>query len=165
MKSDRPVLDIKPSPYDNALDAISAIAILVLFGITTYNYNSLPDQIPIHFNIKGEADAWGRKITIFILPVIGLLLFAGFRTLYMKPHKFNYIKTITKKNAQHQYTIAIRMMRTLAVICLLVFSYIVWSIIRAANGVSDGLGTPFMIISVGAMFSCIGYYFWESVRD
>jgi len=158
MRSKRPIIDIVPSSYDMIMEAISVIATLVLFGITAYNYNSLPDQIPIHFNLKGEADAWGDKITIFILPVIGLLLFAGFRTMYAKPHKFNYLKTITKENAERQYTIAIRMMKTLVAIILIMFVFIVRSIIQGAQNGTDSLGISFMVISVGAIFGCITYY-------
>ena len=44
-----------------------------------YVYPSLPDTIPTHFNIKGEADAYGGKDSIFLGPgimaIVGLFVF------------------------------------------------------------------------------------------
>ena len=36
----------------------------------------LPDQVPIHFNIKGEADDWGLKwVNAIALPLLGIGLY------------------------------------------------------------------------------------------
>ena len=44
-----------------------------------YVYPNLPDTIPTHFNISGEADAYGGKDTIFLGPgimaVVGIFVF------------------------------------------------------------------------------------------
>ena len=48
--------------------------VLILIGIpfiyATYLYPSLPEIIPTHFNIKGEADGFGGKDSIYLGPVI-----------------------------------------------------------------------------------------------
>jgi uncharacterized membrane protein len=50
--------------------------ILALFAATVAYaalvYPSLPDRIPIHWNIRGEVDGWGSRNTIFLGP--GLIL-------------------------------------------------------------------------------------------
>ena len=46
------------------------ILILVPFAYAYYLYPSLPYRIPTHFNASGEADAWGHKSSIFLLPLI-----------------------------------------------------------------------------------------------
>jgi len=46
------------------------ILILVPFAYAYYLYPSLPYRIPTHFNASGEADAWGHKSSIFLLPSI-----------------------------------------------------------------------------------------------
>ena len=43
-------------------------------------YNSLPQEVPIHFNWKGEADDWADKTMLFLLPA-GLCLFIYFLML------------------------------------------------------------------------------------
>jgi uncharacterized membrane protein len=49
---------------------IILIFILVPFAYAYYLYPSLPYRIPTHFNASGEADAWGHKSSIFLLPFI-----------------------------------------------------------------------------------------------
>lgn len=46
------------------------ILIAIPMGYAFYLYPSLPNTIPIHFNIKGEVDGWGDRESIFLLPVI-----------------------------------------------------------------------------------------------
>jgi uncharacterized membrane protein len=50
------------------------IYVLLLIGIpfiyATYLYPSLPEIIPTHFNIKGEADGFGGKDSIYLGPSI-----------------------------------------------------------------------------------------------
>ena len=52
-----------------------------------YLYLHLPETIPIHFNIAMKADNWGRKETIFLLPIVIVILCFGFsrRILDSKP--------------------------------------------------------------------------------
>ena len=58
------------------------VFILVPFGYAYYIYPSLPDTIPTHFNASGEADAWGSKDSIFMLPIImGVVSLLVFFTL------------------------------------------------------------------------------------
>jgi uncharacterized membrane protein len=43
---------------------------------TGWFYSGLPDQIPIHWNIRGEVDGYGGKWTLFLLPafMVGMLV-------------------------------------------------------------------------------------------
>ena len=58
---------------------IALILLAIPFGYAAYIYPSLPETIPTHFNIKGEADAYGGKNSIFLGPgimsVVGLFVF------------------------------------------------------------------------------------------
>ncbi|MBL8027417.1 MAG: DUF1648 domain-containing protein [Fibrobacteres bacterium] len=51
--------------------------ILVLSQIITaiFLYGSLPDVVPIHWNIRGEIDNYGDKAAIFLLPFVSLFIF------------------------------------------------------------------------------------------
>jgi uncharacterized membrane protein len=46
------------------------VFIALPFAYAFYLYPSLPLRIPIHFNIKGEADGWGSPESIFLSPAI-----------------------------------------------------------------------------------------------
>ncbi|MER2000695.1 MAG: DUF1648 domain-containing protein, partial [Lysinibacillus sp.] len=43
---------------------LSGVLLIIIY------WSKLPDTVPIHFNIKGEADGWGSKYTLIILPFI-----------------------------------------------------------------------------------------------
>lgn len=49
---------------------IVLLFIIAPFVYAYYLYPSLPYKIPTHFNASGEADAWGHKSSIFLLPFI-----------------------------------------------------------------------------------------------
>jgi len=40
------------------------IIILVPFAYLGFSWNQLPDRIPVHFNLEGEANGWGSKFTL-----------------------------------------------------------------------------------------------------
>ena len=54
------------------------VFITLPFAYALYLYPSLPSSIPIHFNIKGEADGWGSAESIFLSPAI-----MGFTSLFV----------------------------------------------------------------------------------
>ena len=43
---------------------------LLPFAYALYLYPTLPNKIPMHFNLKGEVDGWGSKESIYLLPAI-----------------------------------------------------------------------------------------------
>jgi uncharacterized membrane protein len=58
---------------------VAVLLILVTTAATAWLSSSLPDQIPSHWNIRGEVDGYGGKWTLYIFPVlmVGMLgLFA-----------------------------------------------------------------------------------------
>lgn len=49
---------------------IAFILVAIAGGAPAWLYGSLPDQIPSHWNIRGEVDGYGGKWTLFIFPVM-----------------------------------------------------------------------------------------------
>ena len=50
---------------------IIALGMAVLpFAYAFYLYPTLPNKIPMHFNLNGEVDGWGSKESIYLLPCI-----------------------------------------------------------------------------------------------
>jgi uncharacterized membrane protein len=44
--------------------------IIIPFTYATYLYPTLPNKIPMHFNLNGEVDGWGSRESIYLLPSI-----------------------------------------------------------------------------------------------
>lgn len=126
---------------DKITEAIGWIGIIGIWVFTLLNYAELPEQIPIHNNLAGEADNFGSKSYIILLPVIATVLFLGMTLLNKYPHRFNYPSIITPHNAVAQYTNATRMIRFLKVSIVLIFGLLVYETLNYVDGDVDGLGT------------------------
>ena len=63
---------------DHALQILIALALVVnlaLFGYLAIRFESLPDNLPLHFDVSGLPDRIDVKSGIFGLPIIGLVVF------------------------------------------------------------------------------------------
>ena len=52
---------------------VSLIPLIYMMYIILANMSTLPEKIPMHFNIKGKADAYYTKKLLWIFPLICLL--------------------------------------------------------------------------------------------
>lgn len=149
-KSQRPKLTIDKTSTDRWMDGLSLLLLIALVVLPAYYYGSLPDRIPTHFNNAGEADGFGSKSMIWMLPAIGIAMYIMLTFLQRIPHKFNYLQEITMDNAEKQYRGGLAIMRFLKLWCTLIFLYITYGSIQTALGNAEGLGkyfTAFVLIT------------------
>lgn len=162
-KSERPKFQIPLQPMDYILEVLAILGLIFLFGSSAFYYDQLPEQIPIHFGPSGAPDGYGSKTALWLLPVIGLLIYSFMTVINRRPEGFNYLVKITPENAERQYTMATRMIRRLKAFVVLLFAYLVWRTIHIANGEAESLqgwllpvvlvvtlGTTFFYISQAA---------------
>lgn len=147
----RPKIELIRSPLDNVLEWASKILLVVMWGLTLYAFLKSPITIPIHFNAAGQADNYGNKATLLILPILGTIIYFGLTQLNKYPHIFNYMTKITKDNAERQYTISTRLLRFIKFVILLIFSSIVLFTYLTTIGVTNGLGLWFLPLVEGLL--------------
>lgn len=135
---------IKRISIDNFFEIAGWFAVVLIWGITLVNFSQLPDKIPTHFNFSGDADGFGHKSTILLLPIIAIILYLRLNALVKSPHTFNYPFTVTENNVEKVYFYSTRMLRYLKFILMVVFNIIVFRTIEQAKGNSQGLGTWFL---------------------
>lgn len=70
------------------------LLIMMISYITAFiAYFYLPQTIPTHWNLQGEADQWGHRWNIFFMPILTSVLLLGFYvTKRIDPHHNNYQK-------------------------------------------------------------------------
>ncbi|WP_224490961.1 DUF1648 domain-containing protein [Robertkochia flava] len=147
---------------------IELSSLILLFGMWVYiliNYQELPDKIPTHYNFHGEADAFGSKNSIFIIPVIATFLYLGLFLLNRFPHILNYPKKITPDNARKQYALMTRMIRVLNLIILATFLIIAIKTINYTEENSKGFGSWLMILILITPLLPIIYYNLKSIKE
>lgn len=165
LKGNRPLHRIDMQPFDWILEGLTIVALVSFFGILLYQYRLLPDTIPTHFNSSGKPDDYGRKDAIWVLPVIALVTYAILTMVSRFPQSFNFPVNITHANAKKQYTMAIRLIRILKLIVVLIFFYIGIGTVSVARNQDQTIGLWFLPVVLGLTLLPIGIYFFLSQRS
>ena len=87
---------------------INIICLIQIAGIVIYlivAWDSIPDQIPGHFNASGEVNRWDSKGTLFLLPGIALVMLIVMSVVERFPHLWNTGVRITEENKFRVYAV------------------------------------------------------------
>ncbi|NER16145.1 DUF1648 domain-containing protein [Spongiivirga citrea] len=160
---DRPKIKIEKDVLDVFLETLGLAFIIIILVLPIVYYNQLPEKIPTHFGADGTADDFGSKSSIWLLPILGTVMFFGLFMLNKYPHIFNYPQKITAENAKKQYQNATKLIRFLNTSIALVFAYITYSTINVAIGKQSGLGSYFLIAFLVLIFIPIFYFLYRSI--
>ena len=163
--NERPKLKLELTRFDRILEYAGWLGLLIVWLYTLINYAELPGTIPVHFNITGEADRFGDKINILILPVVATVIFIALTYLNKFPHKLNYPVRITQENALTQYTFATRLVRTVKTLIVLIFGLIIYRTIQTAHGIAEGFGVWFLIAVLAPFFLLLPYFLYKALKN
>lgn len=158
----RPKIELEQTPADRILEGVAAAGLIVLWVLPAAYYNDLPDTIATHFNAAGEADGYGPRITLWLLPLIGLGLYIGLTLVNRYPRIFNYPVKITPENAERQYQLATRLIRMLKTGIMWLFTYLCWLIVNSASSGQATLNPVFLWIVMGSVSGMIMWYMWRA---
>src|SRR5690625_1255473 len=98
----RPKLNLKITPLELILNGVTLVLFIGSMVYLLFVWQSLPSEVPAHYNALGEVDRWGSKWEMLILPIIATVLWIGMTILDMYPHVYNYI-ILTEENVLFQY--------------------------------------------------------------
>ena len=140
---------------------VNTVLIIAMAVYAITNFASLPAEIPMHFNAKGEVDGWGNKAVLFVVPGCAVFLFFMMNIIgTLKPSSYNFPVPLTKENAKQQVNLAREMMQGLNLAIFVMLFYILWRMVAIAKGASGGLGTGFMVFFLALIFGILGYYMY-----
>jgi len=159
----QPVIEMKRTGFEKMMDIIG----LIVFGISLIylltQWSSLPDKVPIHYNLAGVPDGWGGKWTIIILPVIGIVMWIGFYFLGKVPHTHNYIG-LTQENAKRLYKNSQFTLNILRNECLIFFAGISFETVRTAEGEAMLLGVWALPVFLFVLLGSLACLFMRGLR-
>lgn len=161
----RPKIKPEISQLDKILEVAGWLSLSLIWIITLLHYKNLPETIPVHFNVAGQADGFGDKTSIFFLPVLGTVLFIGMSILNLYPQIFNYPVKITEENAMKQYAMATRLIRVLKLSVIITFILIVWLTGSTAVNQSGNTGIWLLPVILGITFIPLAYYLLKSFKE
>lgn len=166
MYNDRPKIKVPYESVDYVMELVCIALLILMWAYAIVEYTSLPDIIPTHFNSAGIADDYGSKSTIFIMPVIGSLVYLLLFVVNMYPHIHNYSVNITPENALKNYRFSTRFLRTVNVLMCLLFAYITYHIVESATPSETGIGSFFLpvIIGISVLLPVFGLYYQNKIN-
>lgn len=160
----KPKIPITLTTIDYFLEVIGGIGVICMIVLPIYFFNDLPAQIPKHFNALGQPDSYGNRGIIWLLPAIGLVLYAGLTILSRFPHLLNYPVKITSNNAERLYTLGTRTIRLLKVIVVVAFAFLNFRTIEIALNITTQIGAFYVPVFLVAMTVIIGVMFYKMVK-
>ncbi|MBL7774969.1 MAG: DUF1648 domain-containing protein [Saprospiraceae bacterium] len=161
----RPRIALETTGFDWILEGLAGFGLLMLLLLPLVYYSELPEIIPQHFNARGEADGFGHKSTLWLLPGIGLALYLGLSVLHRKPEWYNYPVRITAENAPRQYQAAVRLTRALKAAVMLIFAYLCWGSIQVALQQRSALPPAFLGLALALVVGVLGWYLYSAFRE
>jgi uncharacterized membrane protein len=148
----RPKITVPQNSTDLWIDRISFLLFFLIWLSVLVYYPNLPDEIPTHYNGRGQADAFDSKQSIWILMGVFSSIFIGIYILNKYPHLHNYTVKITEENALKNYRFSTRILRVVNFSNLLLLAYILKTMISPYKKQSTELGGWFLpIIIIGSL--------------
>lgn len=153
----QPDIEVPASGLEKLLHTAAFAVIIGMFIYAAVMVGRLPDEIPIHFNAAGEADNWGGKASIFMLPLISLPMSLILFFLGRAPHLHNFPFKVTEENAPKLYRESRLMMAAMHLMVTGVFALITWQMVESAQG-NASLGPWLAVIITAGPLALIAYF-------
>lgn len=127
---------------------LALVLLAIPFGYAAYVYPTLPAIIPTHFNLKGEADGFGGRDSIFLGP--GIMAAVGLFTFIL----ISNVKHIDPKKFKAEDD---GMFNKLALLIVAFLSVIAFVITFSATNQTVNI-TKLLLPVLGIFFALMGWY-------
>lgn len=155
MWPERPKIHINKTMLEKMADILGNAGMLVMVLLIAVNWGDMPDTVPTHFNGAGEADDWGSKFTLLILPSIAILVHIFLAVIERKPHTHNYPARITEENAALFYAESVKIINLTKNIIAMMFAFITYHMVRGAINGAEKLNMIGLAIFILLLFLVI----------
>lgn len=152
-------------PWEMALEIIAVIAIVANVLLVIRYWSELPATVPMHFNIRGEADLFGPKVTIWIGPAIAIACYILMTFVAKNTANWNYPVPINPDNANIQAQIGWDMLISMKAEMALLLGFIEWQVIRVALGKAETVNVLGIFALVGLLIATSIYYLLQAIAN
>ena len=162
-----PSTPAEPNPMDSGpYRSIPLAAVILGFAVVAIHWSSLPDTIPIHYNLRGEADGYGSRWLLWLVPAINFGIFLLAR-VSMSPEwqKFNVpLVPETEENAERQQKINQSLAAQVRLITCVLLAYLSYATVMATINGRNQLDMGVFWGLLGLMFAVIAVQLYRSVK-
>lgn len=162
MDMNRPKIKIEKTLFHKFLIVLSTIILAFHLIYIAFIFNKLPNVIPTHFNLNGIPDSYGSKGNLFILIIISIIFYILFMLLTRIPNHYNYLVTITPKNAKRQYQNAVTLVLSLLSEFLILLFYMDYKTVEISLGKASNIN--FMCLFILIIFLTLAYFIYKMIK-
>ncbi len=149
------------------LEGVALFAMAMLVWITYQAFagpEPLPDRIPVHFDINGNANGWGSPAMLLLLPVIAVGLYIAMTVSSRFPMAFHYPVRVTQANLPRVQNLTLDLVTWIKTELACLFATLQWWMIQAARS-GHGRLPPLLVPGfLVVIFATAGWYIVAVVR-
>lgn len=160
----KPKFDLPHTRLEMNCEIVAIAAIVLGISYLLAVWSTLPQKIPSHFNLAGEADSWSNKESILLPVGIEIFVYVIMSLLSRYSQLYSYPWAITEENAERQFLLARRFLTVLKTEIVLLFTFLGWQTIVVARGNAKGLGIWFSPIFLIVILGSAIIYFVRAYR-
>lgn len=135
----------------------SILIIFAAFIILAVSYPGLPDQVPIHYNHRGEIDNYGPRSSLWIVPVLAALM------CYVMIRSTHWISRLNPNLKKKEVFIIGWSSHLLSFLIALSFTYVTLQTVFIAKEGSGNLGIWFLpVFGIGMIVIPMLPLFWTN---
>jgi len=141
------------SKFHLVCDVLCILSFIGLAIFLATQWQNLPEQIPQHYNIAGEPDAWAEKGMLLFMPGMSLFLYLLVSVLGCFPKTWNIPVAVTEENRDRLLLLTRNLLAFTKTMCVAIFFYITCCTVTA-----QALSVWFLPVSMGLLFGGIIWY-------
>lgn len=145
--------------YQLVLVILTVILVIACIAATLICFPSLPEKLPQHFDINGNANRYGGRGSVFLIPAINLGMFIMFAFLVLSPKILENPNTIRPLDPLSKPLIARETLNILiecGFLCTALFDYIQAFILAQKQLNTIGVWIIVGLLSVSSIYRSIG---------
>lgn len=108
--------------YQRLVEFLAPAILLAVLAYVLIIWHRLPEKIPIHYNLAGEADGWGGRGHLLVMPLIGLVTDAVIAIAGRLPQSWNIGVRVNAFNRARVYRVVRDLMADVRLACALLFA-------------------------------------------
>ncbi len=117
-------LRIETNVQDTIINVVCVLLIIACYSFLIFNWQSIPEKIPAHYNATGGIDRFGDKIEILFLPILMLLSYVGMTVVEKYPKYWNTGIRVNEANKERAYRILKDLLMTEKLLVISLFCYL-----------------------------------------
>lgn len=150
---------ISKNKFDIIVDIICLICLIGLILFLAISWSNIPDQVPGHYNSRGEVDKLSGKGSLIGLAAIAWAMYILMFLVEMFPKTWNTGVKITKENAARVYRTMKNMIGIMKLLLVFIFTFL-----TVNSALAKPLPTLFTPITLILTFGSIAFFAVRLIR-